>query len=72
MSTYKEPAFGSPQVLWDIDDAITMLMAAAQLIRDGKNDVASDALKTAVFSAGEAVERITDELELAQVMGAAA
>jgi len=60
MIPYNEPHHGEPQLVWDIDDAITNLMTAAQLISMGKDKEAADALALAVFSTNEAISRVKD------------
>lgn len=87
-TNYKEPFYGEPQLVWDIDNAITSLMTAAELIGNGDDAAAADALSLAVFSANEAIAKVrdagymatafsaeriaSDEAELMAVMGAAA
>lgn len=88
MKDYKEPFCGEPQIVWDIDNAITNLMVAAEMIGKGNDAAAADALSLAVFSTNEAISRVrdadymaaafsperlaSDESELMAVMGAAA
>lgn len=88
MKNYREPFHGEPQLVWDIDNAITNLMAAAELIGKGKDAAAADALSLAVFSTNEAIAKVRDakymasafsaerqardEAEMMQVMGVAA
>ena len=88
MKAYKEPFHGEPQLVWDIDNAITNLMVAAELIGKGKDAAVADALALAAFSTNEAIAKVRDakymaaafsaerlardEAELMAVMGAAA
>lgn len=60
MIPYSEPSHGEPQLIWDIDDAITNLMTAAQLISMGNDKEAADALALAVFSTNEAISKVKD------------
>lgn len=59
-TNYKEPFCGEPQLVWDIDNAITNLLAAAELIGKGKDAAAADALSLAIHSANEAIEKVKD------------
>ena len=59
-TNYKEPFYGEPQLVWDIDNAITSLMTAAELIGNGDDAAAADALSIAINSTKEAIEKVKD------------
>lgn len=76
MNGYKEPNYGEPQLMWDIDDAITCLIQASKQIRAGgtlpKINDAKTCLEYAILSAKSALEKVVAEEELEAVMRTAA
>lgn len=66
MNKYQEPHYSDPQLLWDIDDAITCLMAAAKQIRAGQP--VTKHLEYAVLSIRSAQAAIEADRELESVM----
>lgn len=58
MSDYQEPTPLTNQFYWDIDDAITLLGEAALYSRLQQKEQAKETLKTAIFSAQQALEKL--------------
>lgn len=70
MKNYREPFYGEPQLAWDIDNAITNLMVAAELIGKGNDAAAADALSLAAFSTNEAITKVRDAKYMAAAFSA--
>ena len=76
MNGYKEPHYGEPQLMWDIDDSITCLIQASKQIRannpENVSPSARKALEYAILSAKSALEKVIADEELEPVMRTAA
>lgn len=60
---------GSPQLLWDLDDCATNIGIAADLIGNGKDAEAADALRLLIHSANEALAKVSNPEYMATAFG---